>query len=85
VAGRIAVIGVLASGSGLNPVSVLMKSLRIQGIFVGSRRMFEDMNRAIAVNQLQPVIDRTFGFDEAGKALQCMASATHFGKIVIKF
>jgi NADPH:quinone reductase-like Zn-dependent oxidoreductase len=85
VAGRIAVIGVLASGSGLNPVSVLMKSLRIQGIFVGSRRMFEDMNLAIAVNQLQPVIDRTFGFDEAGKALQCMASATHFGKIVIKF
>jgi hypothetical protein len=40
----------------------MMKSVRLQGIFVGSREMFERMNRAIAVNRLRPVIDRTFSF-----------------------
>jgi len=85
IAGKISVIGVLASGPGLNPVPLLMKSLRLQGIFVGSRKMFEDMNRAIAGNQLRPVIDRTFRFDQLSEALQYMESGSHFGKIVIKF
>jgi NADPH:quinone reductase-like Zn-dependent oxidoreductase len=44
--GKISVIGVLAGGSGLDPVRLLMKSVCLQGIFVGSRQMFEDMNRA---------------------------------------
>jgi NADPH:quinone reductase-like Zn-dependent oxidoreductase len=85
IAGKVAVIGVLASGGGLNPVSILMKSLRMRGIFVGSRQMFEDMNRAITVNKLKPVIDRTFSFDEARQALAYMETGSHFGKIVIKF
>ena len=37
-----------------------MKSVRLQGIFVGSRQMFEDMNRAIVLNGLKPVIGQTF-------------------------
>jgi NADPH:quinone reductase-like Zn-dependent oxidoreductase len=85
IGGCVAVIGVLASGEGLNPVSLLMKSLRLQGIFVGSRQMFEDMNAAIATNELRPVIDRRFRFDEAREALRYMESASHFGKIVIRF
>ena len=83
--GGISVIGVLAGGSGLDPVRVLMKSVRLQGIFVGSRQMFEDMNRAIARNALKPVIDRTFPFAEAREALAYMESGSHFGKIVLKF
>jgi NADPH:quinone reductase-like Zn-dependent oxidoreductase len=62
-----------------------MKSVTLQGIFVGSREMFEGMNRAIAVNKLKPVIDRVFGFDEVRAALEHMASGKHFGKIVIKY
>lgn len=85
IAGRVAVIGVLASGGGLNPISILMKSLRLQGIFVGSRQMFEDMNRAITANQLRPVIDRVFPFHEARQALEYMETGSHFGKIVIRF
>jgi NADPH:quinone reductase-like Zn-dependent oxidoreductase len=84
-AGKISVIGVLASGPGLNPVPLLMKGLCLQGIFVGSRKMFEDMNRAISTNQLRPVIDRTFSFNQLNEALQYMGSGSHFGKIVIKF
>ena len=61
-----------------------MKSIRLQGIYTGSRAMFEDMNKAISVNKLEPVIDRVFGFDEIGDALRHMESGSHFGKIVVK-
>ena len=60
-----------------------MKSLRLQGVYVGSREMFEEMNTAMAVNQIKPVIDRVYPFEEAQEALKLMESATHFGKIVI--
>jgi len=81
--GHIALIGVLSGGSGINPTPLLMKSVRLRGIFVGSRSMFEEMNRAIAANQLKPVIDRVFKFAEFPQALQHMESGSHFGKIVV--
>jgi NADPH:quinone reductase-like Zn-dependent oxidoreductase len=83
--GIVYVIGVLASGGGLDHVRVLMKGIRLQGIMVGSRQMFEEMNRAIVANGLKPVIDRTFPFEEAREALKYMESGSHFGKIVLKF
>jgi NADPH:quinone reductase-like Zn-dependent oxidoreductase len=82
--GTISVIGVLSQGEGVNPISILMKGLRVQGIFVGSRKMFEELNRAVTCNQLKPVIDRTFAFNEAPEALAYMESGSHFGKIVIR-
>ena len=83
IGGLVALIGVLANGSGLDPMRVLMKSIRLQGIFVGSRRMFTEMNTAITVNRLKPVIDKTFAFDQAREALEFMKAGSHFGKIVI--
>jgi NADPH:quinone reductase-like Zn-dependent oxidoreductase len=56
----------------------------VQGIFVGSREMFEAMNRAIAIHQLRPVVDRVFDFGDAREALRYMESAGHFGKICIE-
>ncbi len=82
--GHIAVIGILAGKGDFNPATVLMKAVKMQGIFVGSRQMFEDMNRLISQHSLQPVIDKTFAFDEAKDALKYMESASHFGKIVVK-
>jgi NADPH:quinone reductase-like Zn-dependent oxidoreductase len=61
-----------------------MKNIRVQGIFVGSREMFEAMNRAIDLHQLRPVIDRVFPFAEVRQALRHMESAAHFGKICLK-
>lgn len=81
--GHIALIGVLAGQGTINPLPLLMKSARLRGIFVGSRAMFEDMNRAITAARLKPVIDRVFPFAEFPAALQHMESAGHFGKIVI--
>jgi NADPH:quinone reductase-like Zn-dependent oxidoreductase len=60
-----------------------MKSICLQGIFVGSRQMFEEMNRAIALHQTRPAIDKTFPFDHAPEALAYMEKALHFGKIVL--
>ena len=83
--GHIAVIGVLSSGDGINPVKVLQKSIKMHGIFVGSRQMFEDMNRLLTLhNHLKPVIDKTFEFGEVKDALKYMESGAHFGKIVVK-
>ena len=85
IGGHVAVIGVLAGGSGLDPRSLLMKAVRLQGLLVGSRQMFEEMNKAIEGNRLRPVIDRTFEFGKAAEAIKYMESASHFGKIVIRF
>ena len=59
------------------------KSIRLRGIYVGSRRMFTDMNRAFAANQIKPVIDQTFAFEDARAAFHTMKAASHFGKIVV--
>jgi len=83
IGGHVAVIGVLAGAGEFDPRSVLMKAVRMQGILVGSRRMFEEMNNAIEGNRLKPVIDKTFGFKGASEALRYMESGSHFGKIVV--
>lgn len=85
VGGHVALIGVLAPKGDVDLRRALMKSVRVQGVFVGSRRMFEEMNRAIETNKLRPVIDRIFAFEEARAALEYMDRGAHFGKIVIKF
>jgi NADPH:quinone reductase-like Zn-dependent oxidoreductase len=82
--GRISLIGVLTGGGQVNPMPILMKNVRVQGIYVGCRAMFEDMNRAIALHQLRPVVDRVFPFAETRAALHYLESQGHFGKIAIR-
>jgi len=82
--GTVSLIGVLTGlGTRIDPHPVSFKGLRVQGITVGSRAMLEDMNRAIAVNGLKPVIDRVFPFDQAREALRHLQGAGHVGKVVI--
>jgi NADPH:quinone reductase-like Zn-dependent oxidoreductase len=83
--GCISLIGVLADASGhVCPVPFLLKNVRVQGIYVGSREMFEAMNRAIALHQLRPVVDRVFAFPEIQEALRYLESGAHFGKITLR-
>jgi NADPH:quinone reductase-like Zn-dependent oxidoreductase len=82
--GHIALIGVLAGGAAFNPMPVLMKAVRIQGVFVGSRAMFEDMDRLIVGDGIHPVIDRVFPFEQAVEALHHQESGAHFGKVVLR-
>lgn len=83
--GHIAVIGVVAGKGEFNHLQIFMKSIKVQGIFVGSREMFEEMNACISENDLKPVVDKVFDFSQAREALKTMESASHFGKIVVKF
>ena len=82
--GHISLIGVLTGGGKFDPISILMKGVSVQGIFVGSCEMFEAMNRAINLNNMKPVIDRVFPFGELPQALRRMESGSHFGKIVVR-
>jgi NADPH:quinone reductase-like Zn-dependent oxidoreductase len=82
VGGTVSLIGVLTAGT-INPSNVMRKSIRLQGVYVGNRRMFEDMNVALALNQVSPVIDQLFAFDDARSAYQVMREAGHFGKLVV--
>jgi NADPH:quinone reductase-like Zn-dependent oxidoreductase len=82
--GIVSLIGVLTGfAKEINPVPILNKSIRVQGIYVGSVQMFESMNQAMSVAKLKPIIDEIFPFDNANAALNKMESAGHFGKIVI--
>jgi len=74
---------VLTGQGTVNPMPLLMRSIRLRGIFVGSRTMFTEMNRAIETAKMRPVIDRTFAFSEFPDALRHMQAARHFGKIVV--
>ena len=84
IGGHVAMIGALTGAANFNPITVFMKAIRLQGIFTGSKAMFEDMNKAITVNKMRPVVDRVFDFDEAQAALSFMESGSHFGKIVVR-
>jgi NADPH:quinone reductase-like Zn-dependent oxidoreductase len=84
VGGRIALIGVLTGiGAGGSPYGLLRKQASLHGVFVGSRGHFERMNAAIAANRFEPIVDRTFGFDEAAAAYRHLESGKHFGKVVL--
>ena len=85
IGGHLAMIGALTGAAGFNPVNVFMKAICLQGIFVGSRRMFEDMNKAISANRMRPVIDKVFAFDQVPEALRYMESGAHFGKVVVNY
>lgn len=86
VGGQVVLIGGLAAGSGDAPASVPLvgRNLRATRISVGSRRMFEDMLRAMELREVHPVIDRVFEFDEALDAYRYLQSQAHFGKVVIR-
>lgn len=82
--GKIGLIGFLAGRDGdTNPTALMMTGGSLHGIFVGDRSMFEEMNQAIAVNRITPVVDRVFPFDEAPAAYKHHATGAFVGKIVI--
>jgi NADPH:quinone reductase-like Zn-dependent oxidoreductase len=82
IGGEIGLIGVLTGGQ-IDPAPVMRRNVTLRGIFVGSREMFEAMNRAIAHHGIRPVIDRVFRFEQAAEAYRHLEGASHVGKVVI--
>ncbi len=83
--GKVCLIGFVAGRDGdTSPFPLMYKAGNLHGIFVGDREMFEEMNRAIVVNHVKPVIDRVFSFEEAKQAFAHHASGQFMGKVVIR-
>ncbi len=85
--GTVSLIGVLAGGAGeVNLGPVVTQNIRLQGITVGSRALFEAMNRALELHQVRPPIDaHRFRFEELTAALKAFPEGRHFGKVVCEF
>jgi NADPH:quinone reductase-like Zn-dependent oxidoreductase len=82
--GQINIIGVLTGlQNQIDFGPVLVKTARVQGIYVGSRAMLEHLLQEVSARRIEPVIDRRFSFDQAIDAYRYLASAQHFGKVVI--
>jgi len=82
--GHVAVVGFLGGVEfNVNALSLIRKRVRVQGIAVGHRRAFEEMNRAIETHGLRPVIDRCLPFAAVNEAFAYLDKGA-FGKIVIR-
>lgn len=86
IGGIVSLVGLLAvaDAPSMNPMPILTSGAIVRGVLVGSRELFENMNRAIAHHRIKPVIDTVYPFEQATKALQALAQQRHVGKIVIK-
>jgi hypothetical protein len=59
--GFINLIGVLSSGNVSKAFDTLMiKTGYMRGIMIGSRENLEDLNRALSLHKIHPVIDKVF-------------------------
>lgn len=64
-------------------ISTLLRNARLQGISAAPRESAETMFRAMAMNEMRPVIDSVFAFEEAPNALRRLADGGVFGKVCI--
>jgi NADPH:quinone reductase-like Zn-dependent oxidoreductase len=84
--GAVLVIGgVSGLGGSMVPRQLVGVAVRMQGVYVGSRQMHEDLARFVEVAQIRPVIDRVFAGTEAPEALRHMEAGRHFGKVALSF
>lgn len=56
----------------------------LRGVVVGSREQLQDMLACFEANEIRPVINRVFGFDQLVEAYEYLWSAAHTGKVVIR-
>ena len=82
--GVIALFGVLTGGAGeIETRALLSRRISIVGIYVDSRRHFDDLVSFLDAHEIHPVIGAEFPFEQLPDALRLMQAADHFGKIVI--
>lgn len=86
--GIVALLGVIGAGEAEQPpdfAPVLMRRIRLQGVFVGRRAELEHLVGFVAEHHIAPVIDRVFdGLGSARRAFARLVEGAHLGKIVIR-
>lgn len=87
IGGYITAIGILSGGrkGEITFPKLFFKFITMKGIAVGSRVMQEEMVRAIEVNGVEPIIDKSFAFDQLADAFRHQESGKQFGKIVLEW
>lgn len=82
--GKIALLGILPQGAGINWHEVIFKGLQIQGIY--GRKMFETWYKMIAMVEagldLSPIITHRYGVDDFQKGFDAMRSGKS-GKVIL--
>lgn len=85
IGGHVSVIGVLSGFSDEISVAQIMgKNLTVKGITVGHKESFAEMNTAIQLHNLQPLISTTLAFDNIKEGFELMQSGKHMGKICLQ-
>jgi NADPH:quinone reductase-like Zn-dependent oxidoreductase len=83
--GKVAFVGLLIGmTSEVDLVTLMGRCARVEAVDVGSREMFEAMNKAIQFHVMRPTVDRVFGFSELREALSYLKEARHFGKVCLR-
>jgi NADPH:quinone reductase-like Zn-dependent oxidoreductase len=83
--GTVVVIGAVSGASGgLPPRALIPGATRLQGVYVGPRRMHEKLARFVETTGIRPVVGRSFAFPELKEAYRFQESGGHFGKVVIR-
>lgn len=84
IGGHVALIGILAGYVGpVQTVLLMRKSLRVQGLTVGSRAQQLAMIAGIEATGVKPVISDHFPLTDLADAFRHQAANRHFGKIVV--
>ncbi len=84
VGGTIAQIGVLTSSNeSFEVTSVLMRQLRLIGVYVGSGAMMQAMARAMELSKMKPIVGKVFPMLETIEAYRYLEQGRHFGKVII--
>jgi NADPH:quinone reductase-like Zn-dependent oxidoreductase len=82
--GTVVIIGgVSGPGGTINPRLLIGNATRLQGVYVGSRQMHEELARLVSQLQLKPVVDRRFAFAEVPEAFRYFEAGAHFGKVAV--
>ncbi len=82
--GTLSMIGILSGAAMSTSLGLIItRQVRLQGITVGHRDGLEAMLRAMAQQQIRPVIDKVFAFEELKASFDYLKSGQQFGKICI--
>jgi NADPH:quinone reductase-like Zn-dependent oxidoreductase len=85
IGGSISLVGLLTGAGGrLDMLPILAKTLRIEGVMVGSVEMFERMIGMIEHLGIRPTIDSAFEMQDVAAALEYLQCGHHLGKVIIK-
>jgi NADPH:quinone reductase-like Zn-dependent oxidoreductase len=87
IEGVISIIGFIGGFDKEQPsfLDCLNNICTVRGLLVGSRKQFEEMNRAIEANNIHPIVDeKVFELAQLKDAYEYMWDQKHFGKLTIK-